>query len=249
MGSTSLSRRYPRGGIATVCHRLAEKVDANVRLNCKVEQINVDGDAVRGIVVNGESIPVAGVISTAPIHVLPRLVRGTDALQGLEKFEYRAMIFVNLKIDGPSGLTDVVTWVPEREHPFFRLSDIGMGLPWLVPHGKSQVTCDIGCKVGDDLWNASDESLATLCKDSLERIVPGLRARCFGSRVVRVPLAYPVFKLDYEEKRRAWEKSSGVQGLLSVGRNGEFAHILMEDVFWRTRWKVSEFLRKMEAAN
>jgi protoporphyrinogen oxidase len=150
--STNSWHVYPRGGIASVCHRIAEKVQESVQLNRRVEQINVDGEAVKSIVVNGEERPVSGVISTAPVHVLPRLVRGTNVLAGLEKFEYRAMIFVNLKLDGPSGLTDIVTWVPQREYPFFRLSDIGMGLPWLVPEGKSQVTCDIGCKIGDDHW-------------------------------------------------------------------------------------------------
>jgi len=119
----------------------------------------------------------------------------TDAWSGLEKFEYRAMVFVNLNLEGQSGLSDVVTWVPERENPFFRVSDIGMGLPWLVPAGKSQDTCDIGCKVGDKYWTMSDEDLATL---------------------------------------------------LSEGRNGEFAHVLMEDVFWRTRWKVSDFLKNLD---
>ena len=189
---------------------------------------------------------VAGVISTVPVHLLPRMVDGTEALSGLEKFEYRAMVFVNFKLEGQSGLSDVVTWVPEREYPFFRLSDVGMGLPWLVPANKSQVTCDIGCKVGDEYWTMSDEDLATLCLQSLEKMIPGVSKRAFGSRVVRVPLAYPVFKVHYEERRQAWERSTGVEGLLSVGRNGEFAHILMEDVFWRTRWKVSEFLQKLD---
>ena len=115
-----------------MCHRIAEKVEENVRLNCNVEQIDVENERVQSIIVNGKPLPVAGVISTAPVHVLPKLVRGTNALAGLEKFEYRAMIFVNLKLNGPSGLTDVVTWVPERDYPFFRLSDIGMGLPWLA---------------------------------------------------------------------------------------------------------------------
>lgn len=241
--STNSWHVYPKGGIATVCHRLAEKVHENVRLKRRVERIDVEDNCVQAIVVNGKSIPVSGVISTAPVHVLPRLVHGTDALAGLEKFEYRAMVFINLKLDGPSGLTDVVTWVPEREYPFFRISDIGMGLPWLVPAGKSQITCDIGCKVGDEHWTMSDDDLTQLCLTSIEKMIPGLSGRCFGSRIVRVPLAYPIFRLGYEEKRQAWEKSSGVDGLLSVGRNGEFAHILMEDVFWRTRWKVSEFLQ------
>jgi protoporphyrinogen oxidase len=242
--STNSWHVYPKGGIAAVCHRIAEKVNENIRLNHRIEQINVKDNRVCDIVVNGEQISVSGVISTAPVHVLPRMVKGTDAFAGLEKFEYRAMVFVNLKIEGKSGLADVVTWVPEREYPFFRVSDIEMGLPWLVPEGKSQVTCDIGCKVGDEHWTMSDDDLAKLCINALEKMIPGVTQRVCGHRVVRVPLAYPIFRLDYEEKRKAWVNSTGVSGFLSVGRNGEFAHILMEDVFWRTRWKISEFLQK-----
>ena len=62
--------------------------------------------------------------------------------------------------------------------------------------------------------------------------------RFLGCRVVRTPLAYPVFLTEYEADRRRFEQGTGVQGLYSVGRNGEFAHILMEDVFWRTRRKL-----------
>ncbi|MDX1925759.1 MAG: hypothetical protein SFV81_04535 [Pirellulaceae bacterium] len=151
-------------------------------------------------------------------------------------------VFVNIKLSGLSGLTEVVTWVPERRFPFFRISDIGMGLPWLVPEGKSQITCDIGCFINEATWAKSDEALTNDCLEALEQMIPGIRPRFCGSRVVRVPLAYPIFRTEYEEQRRAFAMSSGVKGLLSVGRNGEFAHILMEDVYWRTRWKLAEFL-------
>ena len=39
---------------------------------------------------------------------------------------------------------------------------------------------------------------------------------------------------EYESKRVAFEHSAPVAGLYSIGRNGEFAHVLMEDVYWRT---------------
>jgi protoporphyrinogen oxidase len=178
------------------------------------------------------------VVSTAPVHALAKLVRGTDRLAYLARFRYRAMAFVNMRFDGPSGLPDVVTWTPGADAPFFRLSDIGLGLPWLVPAGKAQVTCDIGCRVGDDTWEGSDESLGALCLAALDRMVPGLANRFLGCRVVRTPLAYPVFLAEYEADRRRFEEGTGVAGLYSVGRNGEFAHILMEDVFWRTRRKL-----------
>jgi hypothetical protein len=44
--------------------------------------------------------------------------------------------------------------------------------------------------------------------------------------------AYPVFSNAYEPARRRLETSTGTSNLLSVWRNGEFAHTLMADVNW-----------------
>ncbi len=229
---------YPQGGIGAVCERLADEVRDAVSTDSPVEAILVENERAVGVRVKGEDIAVRAVVSTAPVHALAKLARGTDRLAYLARFRYRAMVFVNMKFDGPSGLPDVVTWTPGADFPFFRLSDIGLGLPWLVPDGKTQVTCDIGCRVGDETWTASDESLGARCSDGLDRIVPGLSKRFLGCRAVRTALAYPVFLKEYEAERRNFELGTGVEGLFSVGRNGEFAHILMEDVFWRTRRKL-----------
>ena len=229
---------YPDGGIGAVCERLAEEVPDAIETQSPVEAIHVENGRAVGVRVRGEDIPAAGVVSTAPVHILPKLIRGTDALSHLSRFRYRPMAFVNVKLDGPSGLPDVVTWTPGTETPFFRLSDIGAGLPWLVPAGKSLVTCDIGCLVGDSIWTAPDDELGRLCVAALEKLVPGVSKRYLGCRVMRTPLAYPVYRLEYEGDRKRFEQGTGVEGLVSVGRNGEFAHILMEDVYWRTRRKV-----------
>ncbi len=229
---------YPEGGIGAVCERLADEVRDAVQLESPVEAILVENEKAVGVRVKGEDVPARAVVSTAPVHILAKLVRGTDVLAPFARFRYRAMVFVNMKFEGVSGLPDVVTWTPGADTPFFRLSDIGRGLPWLVPAGKTQVTCDIGCQVGDATWVAADDALGERCLAALDRMVPGLAKRFLGCRVVRTPLAYPVFLTEYEADRRRFEQGTGVQGLYSVGRNGEFAHILMEDVFWRTRRKL-----------
>ena len=159
-------------------------------------------------------------------------------LSHLLRFKYRPMVFVNVKLSGPSNLPDVVTWTPEQTFPFFRVSDIGRGMPWLVPAGKSLVTCDIGCEIGDDTWKADDEELGRICIEGLEQLAPGTKPRYLGCRVMRVPLAYPVFRVDYEGQRRKFESDTGIEGLYSIGRNGEFRHLLMEDVYWRSRRKM-----------
>lgn len=240
---------YPAGGIGSVCERLAGEVRDVIQTGSPVEAILVENERAVGVRVNGRDVPARAVVSTAPVNVLAKLVRGTDRLAHLARFRYRAMAFVNMRFDGASGLPDVVTWTPEAEYPFFRLSDIGLGLPWLVPSGMSQVTCDIGCRVGDDTWAAPDDALGARCLHALDRIAPGLAERFLGCRVVRTPVAYPVFLAEYEEDRRRFEQGTGVAGLYSVGRNGEFAHILMEDVFWRTRRKLLDLVGAAKSSN
>jgi protoporphyrinogen oxidase len=233
---------YPEGGIGTVCQRLADEVEDALLTQHPVEQIYVENERAVGVRVAGQDVPAAAVISTAPVHILAKLVRGTDRLAPLARFRYRAMVFVNLRFDGSSGLGDVVTWTPGDEFPFFRLSDIGLGLPWLVPAGKSQVTADIGCTVGDEIWTADETELGQRGVTALSRIVPGIEKRYLGCRVMRTPLAYPIYHLDYEADRLRLEAGTGVAGLLSIGRNGEFGHLLMEDVYWRTRRQVNSLM-------
>lgn len=236
---------YPEGGIGLVCQRLANDVRDSIFTEHPVDQIHVENNQITGVRVRGENIPAAAVISTAPVHILAKLIHGTDRLKHLSRFRYRAMVFVNLRFDGPSGLGEVVTWTPEDKFPFFRLSDIGLGLPWLVPTGKSQVTADIGCAVGDAIWTADSDELGRRCITALEQIVPGIARRYLGCRVMRTALAYPIFHLDYETDRLRLERGTGVEGLISVGRNGEFAHLLMEDVYWRTKRQVTALMGEM----
>ena len=58
--------------------------------------------------------------------------------------------------------------------------------------------------------------------------------------MLRTPIAHPVFLNAYEHDRHALARGLPIAGLYSVGRNGEFAHILMEDVYWRTLAKMRE---------
>ena len=64
--------------------------------------------------------------------------------------------------------------------------------------------------------------------------------------MLRTPIAHPVFLNAYEDDRLALERSSPVAGLYSIGRNGEFAHILMEDVYWRTLSKARDIIAYLE---
>ena len=233
---------YPEQGVGTLCENLAASLGECVRLESPVDGIMVENDRVVAVRVNGRETEVSSVMSTAPVPVLARLVQGTDAVKHFSRFRYRPMVLVNLRLRGRGLLPEVVLWTPETDYPFFRITEAPLSMPWLAPAGKTHLQVDIGCEVGDAMWQMNDEEVTKLCLKHLRPIVPDVEQRYLGSRVMRTPIAYPVFLRTYEAERVALTHATGVDGLYSIGRNGEFAHILMEDVYWRTLRRTRELI-------
>src|SRR5262249_48914027 len=130
--------------------------------------------------VGDKEYEAAAVISTAPVHILSKLVQGTSVLSHLARFRYRPMTFVNLRLTGRGLLPDVVTWTPESRYPFFRLTEVPGSMPWLAPPGKTTIMVDIGCSVGDEIWTMPDDQLSAFCMEHMEPIVRDIRQRYLG---------------------------------------------------------------------
>ncbi len=235
---------YPRGGIGVLSETLASELGDAVHLDSPAQRIVVEDGAVVALEAGGELSEVDAVISTAPINRLPDLVEGSQRLDAYRQFDFRAMVFANLRLEGRGHLPDVVTWVPQDRFEFFRLTEAPLSMPWLAPEGKTLLTVDIGTSIGSDIWTMDDETLGRRCLIQLEEIIPGISERYLGCRVARAPLAYPIFRTSYEPERQALADGTGIDGLISVGRNGEFDHILMEDIYWRTRERMQKWLNE-----
>lgn len=225
---------YPQGGLSMVCETLAKDLRPYIQTDARVEEIHVAHNQVESVRVNGRTIPASAVISTAPVHILPRLVTGTDRLDPYRRFRYRGIVSVNLCLEGRDLLSDTVVWYPKGDVPFFRLTEAPISMPWLAPAGKTVITADIGAQPGDAMWVKDNDTLARECLAGLCGTIADAEQRFQGAHTVRLPTAYPIFHLDYEEERLAWKSGTGIDGLYSIGRNGEFAHWLMEGVYWRT---------------
>lgn len=238
---------YPENGISTVCEKLAENLGDNIKLNSPVSEIIVENEKVKAIKVGDQIIEVSAVISTAPANILSKLVKGTQVLDELGKFRYRPMTFLNIRLTGEKILPDTVMWFPEMKYPFFRITEATYSMPWLAPKGKTILTVDFGCEKNDEIWNMKAEDLLELTLKHVEDLIPDIRSRVLGNSVLRTTIAYPVFLKYYEKTRKEFETSTKVKNLLSVGRNGEFSHMFMEDVYWRTQKKVENLVSELQA--
>ncbi len=240
---------YPvEGGVAAVCGALAAKLTSPVELERRVEAVVTDLGQVIGVRADGEDIEASAVVSSIPLPVLARLVDApSPALDAARVFRFRSIVLVELRLRGRALLPNVVNWVPDRGAPYFRLTEPSQATPWTVPEGSTAIVADCGSFVGDQVWNQRDEVTIDACTEALRPRIPDIDARLQDAFVRRIPLGYPVFAREYEPARRALTSGTGVGGLLSIGRNGEFAHILMEDVYWRTQRSIGALARGDES--
>ena len=52
--------------------------------------------------------------------------------------------------------------------------------------------------------------------------------------------------MNMKRNAKSFEQSTNIENLLSIGRNGEFSHMFMEDVYWRTKNKKIKRIYKMK---
>jgi protoporphyrinogen/coproporphyrinogen III oxidase len=233
--ATGVYHVYPAGGVAAICQHVADGLPHPVQLGQPAERIYVDHDRVVGARIAGRDIETNTVVSTLPVNRLPQLIEGTDRLDRFRRFQFRGLVLVNLKLEGRELLPEVVVWTPHG-FPYFRVTETPLSMPWIAPEGKTMILCELGAQPGDDVWSLTDDQAIERCVSTLDPLIPEIRSRTIGASVLRQPLGYPVFALDYEPDRAALAtEGTGIAGLHSVGRNGEFDHILMEDTFWRIR--------------
>jgi protoporphyrinogen oxidase len=233
---------YPDNGLRLLCEKLASGLQHMIQLETRAEAIVVNSGRVAAVRIDGKEQPVSAIISSLPCSLLPKLVEGTNALNYLSEFRFRPMVFVMMRFQGRNLLRDVVVWTPEAQFPFFRLTETPISMPWLAPVGKTLITVDLGCEVGDDVWRMGESELGALCLEKMTALVPDAKRRYLGCRVLRTPIAYPVFLKKYETDRKRFQQSTGIEFLYSVGRNGEFDHLLTEDIYWRTLAKMDAIL-------
>ncbi|MBI4884153.1 MAG: FAD-dependent oxidoreductase [Actinobacteria bacterium] len=236
--ATGVFHVYPEGGIAAICGHVADGLASPVQVSSPAERIYTDGERVIGARIAGQEIETSTVISTLPINRLSQLVEGTDRLDRFRRFQFRGLVLVNLKLTGRQLLPEVIVWTP-KGFPYFRVTEASLAMPWIAPEGKTMILCEFGAQPGDDVWSLSDEAIIERCLSTIGPMIAGVRERFIGASVLRQPLGYPVFALDYEPDRASLAtEGTGIAGLHSVGRNGEFDHILMEDTFWRLRRRI-----------
>lgn len=223
---------YPRKGYGQISRAIANAaVDggADIRLGSTVRQVRLGDRHVVEFESNGSlnTIETDHIWSTIPITVLARVTEPTPVgvLEASKQISYRAMVLIYLVLEQSQWTPYDAHYFPEADIRLTRLSEPKNYISSGEPAGRTVLCGELPCTVNDEVWNASDEDLAALVRESVERCGLGIKAPVSQIVAKRLPFAYPIYRDGYEEAfsiQDAW--TEGLERVLTFGRQGLFAH-------------------------
>jgi protoporphyrinogen oxidase len=226
---------YPRHGYGEISARLyeaAKSLGVAVLLGARVVAVHRQNERVAAVAYEREGkqeiIPAQFVWSTLPISLLVRIVRPeppSEVSEAASKICFRAMILLYLVLDQDRFTEYDAHYFPDEAVPVSRLSEPKNYSGSHEPRGRTVLCAEWPTHPGSREWQMSEQELSAQLCDALERV--GLPIRAPIRQVVkrRLAHAYPIYRRGYEEHFRLMDEwLGGLEGLLTFGRQGLFAH-------------------------
>jgi protoporphyrinogen oxidase len=226
---------YPRQGYGQISQRLYEAAaagGAEFQFGSKVTAIEREGNRVTAVryVRNGQEhrIPTKHVWSTLPISLLTQCVSPalpSEVLQAAASITFRGMILIYLVLEQDQFTEYDAHYFPEEAVPISRLSEPKNYCAATEPRGRTVLCAELPSNPERPEWVMSDEQLGRSLAQWLGQV--GLPVTVPILRVLtrRLRQAYPVYEIGYEDNLIAMDQClQELQGLLTFGRQGLFAH-------------------------
>jgi protoporphyrinogen oxidase len=219
---------YPRRGFGQLSEVLADAAvaaGADVRLGAGVATLEVRETGARVTADDGTVVEAQQVWSTAAIGALPSMVDGAPAsiTAAADRLRHRAMVLLYLVVDAPRWSGVDAHYLPDPQVAATRLSEPKAYRDSVDDPAEHTVLCaEIPCAVGDELWRADPDDLATRLVEELAAAgLPPIPVT--SAEVRRVQRLYPVYTRGYERDLalvEGWVDS--LPGVVTFGRQGLF---------------------------
>ena len=229
---------YPRLGIGSIAERLRAAIERSnpIATGTRVVRVRHDGRRIEGVTVRrGEetrelcgdaflsTIPLTQLIQALSPHA-PVEVRAAAA-----QLRYRDLVIVAVMLERERATDQTWIYFPGKDIPFGRLHEPTNWSAAMAPPGRTLLVTERFCFRGDAAWNADDAELIETTVHHLEKLGFIRRHEVLDGMVLRIPAAYPLFEVGYQERSRIMCDYLGrFDNLQLAGRGGLFRYYNMD---------------------
>ena len=229
---------YPELGIGRISDRFAEEINRTgcVHTSSAVQRVLHDGKRVTSVVAgpagDGREFEAAHYVSSIPLTALACMMDpapSEDVLEAASSLGYRDLVIAAVAVDKPV-VTDLSwVYVPVENIPFGRIHEPKVWSPAMAPGDSTLLVLEYFCFRGDSLWNSTDEQIMEHSRVGLQKLGFIEPEEVSEGWVLRIPGAYSLFEIGYEEHVRVlMDYFSAFENLVIAGRSGKFSYLNMD---------------------
>ncbi|MEJ2254763.1 MAG: FAD-dependent oxidoreductase [Nitrospirota bacterium] len=229
---------YPRHGIGRIAERFREEIEKENRVftDTAVVRLRHEDLSVRSLDIHNcrKTFTVQGdsYVSTMPLPALVRMMEPAPpprVMEAAHSLGFRDLVLVAVKVDRENVTDQTWVYIPERKIPFGRLHEPKVWSRSMAPEGQTLVVVEYFCFEGDATWSTPDGALSETTVRGLADLGFLRPEEVLGTDVVRVPKAYPLFEVGYEEHCGViYEYLERFRNLHLAGRSGTFQYQNMD---------------------
>jgi protoporphyrinogen oxidase len=226
---------YPIRGFGEITEKLAEAAQAGgakFEFGAKITALERNGNHVTGVRFEkgGQECLLSSplVWSTLPVTLLASLMRPAapeDVLAAAKQIDYRAMILIYLVLEQKQFTEFDAHYFPEEAVAISRLSEPKNYSEVGVPEDCTVLCAELPTSPDSKEWAMGDDELGRAMCEWLGLAGLPVKARVRKTVTRKLRQAYPTYRAGYETHfTKVDEWVGGIEGLLTFGRQGLFAH-------------------------
>jgi len=224
---------YHRHGSGQIYERMADeirKMGGEILLEADIKEVAVEGKRVRRVsVVHGgvpRELPCETLVSSIGLGQLVKLMGDAvpfSVRHAASKLAYTSLVLAYVEFDVDRVSDDHWFYLLEKEFAFNRVTEQKNLSPDTMEPGKTVLSLELTCRLGDEIWRLSDEEVFALVRRDCARIhfVPAGRITDYA--IKRVPNVYEIYYKHFDQHADlVLGHLRELGNVVSIGRRGLF---------------------------
>lgn len=225
---------YPVNGSSQIYQNIVDKLilkKYDIFFLTEVTSVNKTNDGFETeLIINNEKCLIKSkfLVESVPVTQFIKLLKPIPPeviFDALKNFKYRSQVYLFITLDKESLTKDQWIYLPKKEIPFARVSEMRNFSDKLSPIGKTSLFIEFFCTENDNIWNMNKDELLNISLPHLEKMKLFSKHEIRQTYLIKQKYVYPIYDINYKEyMEKTISFIDSIENLFAIGRPGRFRY-------------------------